>query len=81
MLEQERAYYNAHCQEWVEKYPGKTVLVKGDSLVGTYDSPDNAVSEGIRLFGKEPFLVRPIGFRDEDIKVPALTLGLLNAPH
>jgi hypothetical protein len=78
-LEQERKFFREHRAEWEKTYAGKFVLVKGEALVGTFDAADTAVSEGIRKFGTESFLVRNVGEKEEEIRIPALMLGLLNA--
>lgn len=39
---------------------GKFVLVKDNSIIGTYDTYDDAVKVGIDKFGNKPFLVKQI---------------------
>ena len=41
-LEQERNFFNANQTDWEKTYPGKFVLVKGESLVGTFDDAESA---------------------------------------
>lgn len=79
MLEQEISYYQSHLNEWLSKYPGKIVVIKGEELIGVYDDQDNALAEGARRFGLSSFLVRPVQAQQEEFRIPALTLGLLNA--
>jgi hypothetical protein len=38
VLERERAFYNAHQAEWAALHPGCFVVVKGEELVGTYET-------------------------------------------
>ena len=76
-LEQERNFFSTHQAEWEKTYPGKFVLVKGDSLVGTFDDAESAVAEGARQFGTEPFLVRRVNDKEETVYIPALALGIL----
>jgi len=78
-LEQERKFFKEHQAEWQKAYAGKFVLVKGEALCGVFDSDSTAVSEGIRRFGLEPFLVRNVVEKEEAIHIPALMFGLLNA--
>jgi hypothetical protein len=60
-------------------HAGKFVLIKGNELLGVFDTPDTAISEGAKRFGSQSFLVRQVNPADEDIYIPALALGLLHA--
>lgn len=83
MLEEERQFYAENLASWLGQYPGKFVLVKGRELAGAFDTSAEALAEGARRFGLEPFLVRRVQERQEDISIPALTLGILrgNTQH
>ncbi len=78
-LEEERKYFTDHQVEWRKTYPGKFALVKGNQLVGTFNRPEDAIAEGARRFGTEPFLVRSVDQVEEEVYIPALALGILNA--
>jgi len=78
-LQQERKFFLEHQADWRKMHPGKFVLVKGEALIGVFDSDNTAVSEGIRRFGLESFLVRNVEEMEEAIRIPALMLGLLHA--
>jgi hypothetical protein len=80
-LETERKFFAAHQAEWKVAHPGKFVLVKGEKLVGTFNRPEDAVSEGARLFGADSFLVRNVDQVEKDIYIPALALGILAPLH
>lgn len=79
MLDIERDYFREHRAEWAESRPGSFVLVKGRELVGVYSSAEDALTEGAYLFGLSPFLVRNVNEEEQEISVPALTLGIINA--
>jgi hypothetical protein len=79
MLETERAYFNAKLEEWLTTNSNKFVVVKGEQVLGFFDTIDEALSVGARACGLQPFLVRRIERQREDISIPALTLGILNA--
>jgi hypothetical protein len=78
MLEQERSVFDQHLAEWLTTYKGKFALIKGDEVVGFFDTGDAALAEGARRFGLTSFLVRPIQEVQEPVVIPALMLGLLN---
>jgi hypothetical protein len=79
MLEEERQFYAENLTEWLKSYPGKFVLVKGRELIGTFDTIDEALAAGARQLGLTPFLVRRVQETQEEMNVPALTLGILRA--
>ena len=81
MLEQERAYYDAHLQEWLQRFADRFVLVKGQELIGTYDTQEGALSDGARRFGLSSFLIRRVEPTQPVFSAPALTLGILRADH
>jgi hypothetical protein len=79
MLDKERKYFETHLAEWLKQHPGKFVLVKGDELVGVFDTQREALIEGARRFGIDGFLVRQVDESEQVIYIPALTLGILRA--
>ena len=83
MLEKERQYFTEHRAELLARYPDKFVVIKDTELVGAFNTIEEALAEGARRFGLQPFLVRRVTESDETINIPALTLGILRAdsPH
>jgi hypothetical protein len=79
VLEQERAFYTAHEAEWMAAHPSRFVVVKGERLLGAFDSIEEALAAGAAAFGPQSFLVRRLGEEPTEVNVPALTLGLLRA--
>ncbi len=84
MLEKERKFYDRKRAELVSQHLGQFVLIKEEELVGVYNKIEEALAEGARRFGLQPFLVRQISeTSEEEINIPALALGILRAdsPH
>ncbi len=80
MLEKEIKFFNAHNSEWQKSERGKFALIKGDELVGFYNTYEDALAEGARRFKLESFLVRLVAAeKEKELNIPALTLGLLRA--
>lgn len=79
MLERERQYYEVHVEDWAKANSGKFVVVKDESLVGFFDSLDDALAAGASRFGLSSYLVRQVGQGEETVTIPGLTLGLLRA--
>ena len=57
-LEKEFDYYLAHQDELVEKYNGKVVVVKGEKVIGVYDTEYLAVTETSKKEELGTFLVQ-----------------------
>jgi hypothetical protein len=55
---------------------GKYALVKGRELVATFDSEAEAIREGYRRFGNEPFLVKHIVEADVPLNFTSFNLGM-----
>ena len=79
LLERERTFYTAHEAEWISAHPGRFVVVKGERLLGTFATMEEALAAGAAAFGLQSFLVRRLGEKPALVNIPALTLGLLRA--
>jgi len=79
MLESERAVYDAHIGVWLQEHANRFVLIKGDLVVGFFNTYQEALIEGGRRFGLTSYLIRPVVAHQQEIHAPALTLGLINA--
>ncbi len=60
VLDAETATFQEHRDELLGSAEGKFVLVKGEQVVGVYDSKRDAITEGYRRFGNTPFLVKQV---------------------
>lgn len=78
-LEKELAFFAKLKMDLLKNHEGKFVLIRGEDLVGTYDSAENAYAEGVRRFGREPFLVKRVTAQEEVYRNQALSLGLVHA--
>jgi hypothetical protein len=58
MLEKERAFYEAHKDEFLEHYEGQWVLIHGDALLGAYTTERQAFEAGVEKLGNVAMLVR-----------------------
>lgn len=59
-LDTEVATYEKHKEELLGKSRGKFVLIKGEQILGTFDSQADAVNQGYKQLGIVPFLVKQI---------------------
>ena len=60
-LELEIKAFEQRRAELERTYPSKFVVIKGDQLVGAWDTLDAAASEAVRRFGRGPYLIRQVG--------------------
>lgn len=58
MLKQEFEYYLAHQNELVEKYNGKFIVIKNQTVVGVYDSEIEAYTESVKTMELGTFLIQ-----------------------
>jgi hypothetical protein len=78
-LDQELAQYEKMKADLLKNHEGKFALIKADQFIGAFDTPDNAYAEGIKRYGREPFLVKRITENEEVYRNQALCLGLMHA--
>lgn len=78
-LKEEQAFFEANKAHWLAEHKGKFALIKGSTLVGAFDTQENAYVAGVQKFGNVPFLIKQILEEEPVTHLPALTLGLLRA--
>jgi hypothetical protein len=59
-LAQELATFEREKARLLAQARGKFVLIKGDDVIGTYDTQIDAINEGWRRFGNVPILTKQI---------------------
>lgn len=79
VLQQEIAAYESRRAELLRHHAGKFVLIKGDELVGAYDTQEAAYGAGVERFGNQPMLIRQVLPEDQVEFLPALMHGVLVA--
>ena len=72
-IAQEVATYEARLPELLA-HEGRFVLIKGDQVVGFFDSFDAAYREGRRRFGLVPLLVKQITAVERVVYLPHVVL-------
>jgi len=78
-LEKELERYTKMKPELLKNHKDKFVLIRGEEFIGAYDSAENAYTEGVKRFGREPFLVKKVTEQEEVYRNQALALGLMHA--
>lgn len=78
-LEKELATYEKMKAELLKTYDGKFVVIHGEEFCGAFDAAENAYTEGVKRFGREPFLMKKVAEQEEVYRNQALSLGLMHA--
>ena len=78
-LEQETRWFDDQRAHLVQAYFGKFLVIKGDQVLGSYDSAQAAYEAGIRALGSDQFLVRQVLPTEPVHHMPAVWLGALRA--
>jgi hypothetical protein len=60
LLDSELATYERAKDQLLGTSEGKFVLIRGDEVVGVFDSKMDAIAQGYQKFGNVPFLVKQI---------------------
>ncbi len=75
-LAREYAVFESKREELEATFPGKFVLVKGEEVIGTYESLDDALRVAVKRFGRGPYLIEEIG-----LPVPETVLPISYGPQ
>lgn len=66
LLNQYYSYFMNHLDEIFAKYKGKFVVIKDDSVVGSYNSEAEAYSEAVKKFTLGEFLIQECKSADKN---------------
>ena len=75
-LDLELRFFNAHRSELLQQAEGKFALIKGDTLLGTFENEAIAIRRGYQVLGNVPFLVKKITQVDIPQNFSSFNLGL-----
>jgi hypothetical protein len=79
MLDVERQYYDDNLPSLLEHYRGRFVVIKDHTVLGPFNTIEEALREGARTYGVQSFLARQVGEPPRVVSNPALDLGVLHA--
>ncbi len=78
-LKEELAFYEEQKAGLLKSHPEQWALIKGRELVGVFPAREEAYAEGVKRFGREPFLIKHIVEKDPVENVPLLALTIQRA--
>jgi hypothetical protein len=73
-LSREQAVYEAHLPRWLQEHDGAHVLIKGDEIVGFYQTRDEALTAGYTRFGVVPLFVKQVAASEPIYHMPNVLL-------
>ena len=79
MLTEEIRFFEDNFETLSQEFSGKAVLIKDQKVVDSFPTEIEAYNEGVRRFGNVEFLVRTVDGEKQQVAMPALTFGLINA--
>lgn len=59
MFEEELEFFKENQTELVEKFDGKFLVIKGNEVLGAYETPIDALNEGIKKAELGSFMIQP----------------------
>lgn len=75
-LDKELEYFESIRSELLESSKGQFALIKGNKLIGTFESEAEAYKTGIEKLGNVPFLIKEIVSEDSTDFIPLLSIGV-----
>lgn len=59
MLEKELQFFIDHQERLVNEHRGKTLVIKGEQVVGVYETPLEAYLESLKKYEPGTFMIQP----------------------
>ena len=59
-LQKEREVFEANIEKWRKTHLGKVVLIKKESVIGFFDTLEEAFKKGTELYGTALFFIKTI---------------------
>ncbi|MBI3024108.1 MAG: hypothetical protein HY618_02155 [Candidatus Tectomicrobia bacterium] len=78
-LERERAFLDSHREELLKQYGGKFLAIRGEEVLGAFDTLEDALRGTFTVHGLGNVLIRRPSEAQIEFSAPALTLGILHA--
>ncbi|HYC91635.1 MAG TPA: hypothetical protein VEO54_20620 [Thermoanaerobaculia bacterium] len=75
-LETELRFFNQHRTRLLQDASGKFALIKGESVIGIFDSDTAAIRHGYQTLGNVPFLVKKVTEVDIPLNFTSFHLGV-----
>lgn len=74
-LKTERAFFEQHRAQLMQRGAGRFVLIKGCKVCGFYDTKLDAIDAGYDKFGNVPFFVHKVTEIEEPIVIVSHLIG------
>ena len=70
VLQKEVNTYRRLLPDFLQTHEGEYVLIKGENVIGFWADQDAAITEGERLFPRQPILVKKILRHEKRVNIP-----------
>ncbi len=78
VLQKELEFYSKNKEKYLTTYKEQFVLIKGEELVSSFTTDEEAYMAGVAKFGNEPFLIKKVMEEEQTESIPALTAGVIH---
>ena len=78
-LEKELAFFNRNKAGYLKEYKNKYLLIKGEELIGYFDTNEAAYEAGIQKYGNVPFLIKQVLEHEPTLTISSVFMGTANA--
>lgn len=76
-MEEEHRFFASKKWDWMGRYEGKYLLIKGREFIDYFMTFEDAYKAGVQRFGLEPFYIKKLVRFERPVSIPALELGLI----
>ena len=77
-LEEEYRFFISKKCDWMDRYEGKYLLIKGREHIDYFVTFGDAYKSGVRRFGTKLFFIKKLVQFEHTESIPALDLGLIS---
>lgn len=78
-IETELRYFDAHQADLRRKYPSQYIVIKGEEFIRAFSTTEAAIAYVAGRYGLQSVLIRHVDRTQDEVSIPALTMGLLRA--
>ena len=79
MLERELAFFESERDSLLRHHRGQFALIKGEELLGTFTTFQQAFEAGVAAIGNSEMLIQQVHDEEEIAQFPALSVGVISA--
>ena len=78
-LATEKSFFYSIRDSLLATHADQVAVVHGEKLIGIYSTMEEAYTEAVKSVGLVSLLIKKIGEVEQEVSIPALAIGVLNA--